>query len=494
MKTPGLTNVRMEGGLLGQKNDLVREKVIPYQWRALNDDIADAEPSYAIKNFKIAAGEMEGDFGGMVFQDSDVAKWLEAVAYQLATHPDETLKKTADSVIDIIEKAQDDNGYLNTRFTIKDRDKRWTNLAECHELYCAGHMLEAAVAYFEATGERKLLDVMIRFVDHIGSIFGPGEGRKKGYPGHQEIELALMRLYKITGEKKHLDLARYFIDERGTQPHYFDLEYEARGKTDFWPDFYKGGKEYHQSHLPVREQKTAVGHSVRAVYMYTAMADIAARTGDESLKEACRTLWKNTTEKQMYVTAGIGSSGFQEAFTFDYDMPADRAYTETCASIGLVFWASRMLNMEKDGRYADVMERALYNGVMSGMNQDGDRFFYVNPLEVWPDACEKRKDHDHVKPIRQKWYGCACCPPNIARLFASIGEYIYSVTDQDLYVHLYNSSSVSWKGLSLKQKTEYPWNGRISMTIGGNTDTESSIYLRIPGWCRSWTVMVNGEE
>ena len=277
--------------------ELVRDEVIPYQWDALNDNVADAEPSCAIRNFRIAAGEEEGEFYGMVFQDSDVAKWLEAVAYSLENYPDPELEKKADDVIDLIGRAQQPDGYLNTYYIINGLENRWTNLHECHELYCAGHMIEAAVAYYEATGKRKLLDIVCKFADHIDTVFGPEEGKLKGYPGHQEIELALVKLYRVTGNKKYLDLAKFFLDERGKEPYYFDIEWEKRGKTSHW----FGGrgqapsknKEYNQAHLPVREQTEAVGHAVRAVYMYSAMVDVAMETGDEELLESCRRLWNN---------------------------------------------------------------------------------------------------------------------------------------------------------------------------------------------------------
>ncbi len=494
-----LKKVRMTGGLLGLKYTSVLNNVIPYQWKALNDEIdeGDMEPSHAIENFRIAAGLSRGEFHGMVFQDSDLAKWLEAVAYQLAVTPDDNLKKRADEVIDIIALAQQPDGYLNTYYTVKEPDKRWTNLRECHELYCAGHMLEAAVAYYRATGERKLLDVMIRFVNLIDTLFGPGEGKKRGYPGHQEIELALMRLYAITNDRKHLDLAKYFIDERGKRPSYFEKEWEDRGRINHWSVFAKWDDAYNQAHLPVREQKAAVGHAVRAVYMYCAMTDVAMETNDDPLKEACRGLWENVTNRQMYITGGIGSSGYQEAFTFDYDMPNDRAYNETCASIGLIFWAQRMFLMDGESRYIDVLEQALYNGVLSGMSQDGTRFFYVNPLEVKPESCLRRHDKEHVKPVRQKWFACACCPPNLARLLASLGQYMYFQAGDGPGINLYGDSSsrfeIRGREITLEQKTNYPWEGSVGIQVKGAAETPFALRMRIPGWCREWNVLVNGK-
>ncbi|MBS4200440.1 glycoside hydrolase family 127 protein [Bacillus sp. FJAT-49732] len=475
--------------------DVVRDEVIPYQWEALNDRVEGAAKSHAIENIRIAAGLAEGEFHGFVFQDSDVAKWLEAVAYSLATDPNPELEKTADELIDLLGNAQQEDGYLNTYFTVKEPNSRWTNLRDQHELYCAGHMIEAAVAYYEATGKRKLLDIMCRFADCIDSVFGEEDGKIKGYDGHQEIELALVKLYEVTGNEKYLNLSKFFIDERGKQPHFFDKESEVRGDTK--PFWYFGSYKYSQSHLPVREQQEAVGHSVRAMYMYAAMADLAFKTGDDKLKTACKTLWDNVTNKQMYITAGIGSSEFGEAFSFDYDLPNDLCYTETCASIGLVFWAKRMLNLEVNSSYADVMERALYNGTISGMDLDGKKFFYVNPLEVWPEACS-RHDKRHVKPVRQMWFNCACCPPNLARLIASIGHYIYTERNDEIFVNLYMGNEAIFdikdKKVYMNQKTEYPWDGTVSMSVSPEESMKFTIALRIPGWCRNAQLKVNGEK
>lgn len=478
--------------------DIIRDEVIPYQWEALNDRIPDAPASHAMKNFKIAAGEESGEFFGFVFQDSDVGKWLEAVAYSLENDPDPELEKTADEVIELIGRAQQDDGYLNTYFTIKEPQLKWRNLRDKHEMYVAGHMMEAAVAYFEVTGKRKLLDIMCRFADHIDEMFGKEENKLRGYDGHQEIELALVKLYKATGNERYLQLSKYFIDERGQQPHYFDLEKKARNddKEFWWHDEY-GDYSYHQAHLPVRDQKEAIGHAVRAMYMYTAMADLAIETGDHTLKEACERLWENVTNRQMYITGGVGSQDFGEAFSFDYDLPNDTCYTETCASIGLVFWAKRMLGIEKNGKYADVMERALYNGTISGMDLDGKKFFYVNPLEVWPKANEKRQDKTHVKPVRQKWYSCACCPPNLARLIASIGQYVYSVDSNQLFVHLYmgNESELDIAGQKVQiiQETNYPWDGNVQITLSPENEREFTVAVRIPGWCKLAALKVNNE-
>lgn len=495
LKPIAVKNVSLEKGLLSERMRVIREEVIPYQWRALNDEVPHAEPSHAMENLRIAAGEGEGVHRGFVFQDSDLAKWLEAVGYRLATHPDPELERTADEAIALLARAQEADGYLNSYYTIMKPDQRWTNLRDDHELYCAGHFIEAAVAYYEGTGKRELLDIVCRFVDLIDSVFGLEPGKLKGYPGHQEIELALVRLYSVTADKKHLNLAKFFIDQRGQEPHYFAEEAQKRGqKSPYW---YTWGHEYNQSHLPVRQQTTAVGHSVRAMYMYSAMVDLAKAANDPGLLEASKTLWQNVVSKRMYITGGLGSQEFGEGFSTDYDLPSDTAYTETCAAIGLVFWAHRLLQIEPRGEYGDVLESALFNGVLSGISLDGQRFFYVNPLEVVPEIIARRKDHSHVRPTRQSWFGCACCPPNIARLVASIGRYMYSTEGDSLYVHLYGDSNatveIAGTNLGIRQETEYPFAGQIKFTVTAEQTLDATFYLRIPGWCQGWSLRVNGE-
>ncbi|MFD0671073.1 glycoside hydrolase family 127 protein [Cohnella sp. GCM10027633] len=471
---------------------LVRDTVIPYQWETLNDRVPDAEPSHAIRNFRIAAGLEEGEFAGFVFQDSDLAKWLEAVGHSLASHPNPELERVADEAIDLVIAAQQPDGYLNTFFTIKRPDLRWRSLTHCHELYCAGHMIEAAVAYYDATGKRKLLDAMCRFADHIDSTFGPEEGKLRGYDGHQEIELALVKLHRATGEERYLKLSEFFIDERGQQPYFFDREYERGDLFSPWTPEGKSDKPdnaYHQAHLPVREQTVALGHSVRAMYMYAAMADLARLNGDRSLLAACRTLWDNTTNKQMYITGGIGSTHHGEAFTFDYDLPNDTVYAETCASIGLIFFANRMLELEAKSHYADVMERALFNLVLAGMAQDGRHYFYVNPLEVWPEASAGNPGKRHVKPLRPKWYGCACCPPNVARLISSLGDYVYTANEETdtIYAHLFIGSdykaTLGGRRIALSQRTALPWQGDVKFEVSLEGPARFKLALRVPSWC-----------
>ena len=347
-----------------------------------------------------------------IFWDSDVGKWIEAVAYSLATHPDKKQERLVDDVVALMAKAQHSDGYLNVHFTVVEPEKRWTNLADCHELYCAGHLIEGAVAYFEATGKRQFLDIVSRYADYIAQVFGRGPGQKRGYCGHPEIELALVKLYRATGRQRYLDLAKYFIDERGQEPNYFRQNAPQRN------DDYS----YCQAHEPVRKQDQVVGHAVRAMYLYCGTADVAHETADETLLPALRKLWRHLTRTRLYVTGGIGSTRQNEGFTFDYDLPSETAYCETCAAVGLVFWSHRLLQLTGAGEFADVMERALYNSCISGVSLDGRRFFYANPLAVYPATTRD----EFVSAERREWFDCACCPPNIARLIASVGQYFYS--------------------------------------------------------------------
>ena len=489
------------------EQELVRNKVIPYQWEILNDRVPEATPSYCMHNFK-AAGKLnrkrdelgtkyiepkytyrgfealpddpenpkDDEFYGFVFQDSDFSKWIEAVGYSLATHPDAELEKIADGAIDIVCDAQLPNGYLDTYYIINGMDRSFTDLRDHHELYCLGHLIEGAVSYYKGTGKDKLLKAAARFADYVDSKFGPEDGKLKGYPGHEIAEMALFKLYETTGEEKYKKLAEFFIDERGREPLYFDMEHPTPKGEPYKIDY------YHQAHIPVRQQSEAVGHAVRAVYLYSGMADMARLTGDENLLKSCENLWDSITGEKMYITGGIGATHMGESFSFPYDLPNDTAYAETCASIGLVFFARRMLQLKADRRYSDVMELALYNGILSGMSLDGKSFFYVNPLEVLPEACEKDERKFHVKPVRQKWFGCACCPPNLARLITSIGTYAYTKSDDTLYVHLYMGSKLKFNDVDVEVKSAFPEEGSVTISTK-STDKTINLALRIPGWC-----------
>lgn len=489
IRQTALQKIRIRDAFWSEMQALMMDTVIPYQEKILNDEIPDVEKSHAIANFRIAAGMEEGEFYGMVFQDSDVAKWLEGVAYSLCIREDQELEDRADQIIQIIEKAQQPDGYLNTYFTIKEPEHRWQNLHECHELYCAGHMMEAAVAYYEATGKDRLLRVMERMADHIAERFGPD--KETGIPGHQEIEIGLMRMYHATGKEKYRELADYFIHERGRNPRFFAEEYERRGwkRSRMVPE----DAQYNQSHATVYEQKDAVGHSVRAVYMYTAMADLAESMGNERLYRACLDLWDSITQRRMYLTGGIGSTGHMEAFTKDYDLPNDMAYAETCASVGLIFFARQLLKIKPDGKVADVMERAFYNGTISGMQMDGKRFFYVNPLEVEPGVSGEVFGYKHVRTQRPGWYACACCPPNLVRLVTSLGRYIWDETKEAIYSHMFIGQEADLDKASFYVESSYPWEGKIDYHVTAKTDQEFTVCIHIPAYIREMEVTLNGD-
>lgn len=498
LKPVDLKKIRINDAFWSKHIRLVKEEVIPYQWNAMNDLIPDAEPSHCLENFKIAAGRKEGEFYGAVFQDTDIAKWLEAVGFSLAYQPDEALEKRADEVIDLIKEAQQEDGYLDTYFIIKEPKNRWKDLCAGHELYTAGHMMEAAVAYYLGTGKRKFLEVVMRLADLICDTFGFEEGKNHGYPGHQEVEIGLIKLYYVTGERKYLDQAKYFIDARGVGDNYFLEEIHRPDHKYIFPEFIEYQPEYSQSDVPVREQTKAEGHAVRAVYMYCAMADLAYEYQDKELMKACETLWKNIVQKQMYVTGGIGASGILERFTVDYDLPNDYNYSESCASIGLALFGLRMANITRDASYIDIVERALYNTVLAGIALDGKSFFYVNPLEVWPEACMTRTSKEHVKPVRQKWFGVACCPPNIARTLASLGQYIYSVGEQELYVNLFvgNETDIVYKEavVHVNMETGYPFKNELKLQVNGVPENGIKLAVRIPSYAGEYKLSVNGKE
>lgn len=488
-----IKDVKVNDKFWNKITELVRKEVIPYQYLALQDKIDGAEKSYCIENFikaKAVKNKMNhnqktekypvdkwhydesnsapASFKGWVFQDSDVYKWIEAVGYSLQNKPDSELEKKAIEYINIICDAQLKNGYLDTLYIINDIDRAFTNLKDHHELYCFGHLAEAAISFYNATCNSKLLNAAYRFADLICDTFG--ENKIRGYGGHEISELAMFKLYKLSGNKKYLDTALFFINERGKKPYYYDIEKGIKSTTENY--------HYNQAHIEPRLQREAVGHAVRGVYLYSAMADLAKELKDDELKLACESIWDNITEQKMYITGGIGATVDGEAFSFNYDLPNDLAYAETCASIGLIFFARRMSEMSFDSKYGDVIERALYNTVLSGMGDDGKSFFYVNPLEVLPVAshCDSRKRH--IKPVRQKWFSCACCPPNLARLISSLGEYIFSENDNTIFVNQYICSSATFKNGNLELNGE---KGNYSLTI--NCSKEIQLALRIPYWC-----------
>ncbi|AJY44835.1 glycoside hydrolase family 127 protein [Martelella endophytica] len=418
-----------------------------------------------------------------MFWDSDLAKSIETAAYALYRQRDAALEARIDAVIDTYGRLQAEDGYLNSFFLRIEPGTRWANLRDQHELYDAGHMIEAAVAYYQATGKRKFLDMLCRYADLIDRTFGPNADQKHGYPGHPELELALIKLGRVTGEQRYLDLAKFFVDARGQEPHYFDQEAVARGEKP--EDFHFKNYEYAQAHKPVREQREIVGHAVRAAYLYAGMADVATEFSDPSLDPALEAIWSHLTEKNLYVTGGFGPSKDNEGLTYDYDLPNATAYAETCASVALVFWASRMLGRAPDARFADVMERALYNGALTGISEDGTHFFYDNPLE-------SRGAHH-----RWRWHFCPCCPPNIARLVTSIGTYFYGVAEDEVAVHLYceNDAELEVAGtrLNLGLTTRYPDDGSIALTLDPERPVDFTLSLRVPGWAKGFSLAINGE-
>jgi hypothetical protein len=434
------------------------------------------EETGRIDNFAKAAGLMKGQYrGSYPFDDSDVYKVIEAASYSLMLRPDKELEAYVDGVIAKIAAAQEKDGYLYTWRALKPEGyedwsgtTRWSLLGRSHELYVAGHLIEAGVAYYQATGKRALLDVAIRFADLIDNDFGPDKIHDT--PGHPNLEMALVNLFRVTGDEKYLRLASFFLDERG-RPH-------ARGSYG----------EYAQEHKPVVEQDEAVGHAVRAVYLYSGMADVGVLTGDVGYLEAINRIWENVVSKKLYLTGGIGATdNIAEAFGANYELPNLTAYCETCASIGNVFWNHRLFLLHGDAKYVDVLERTLYNGFLSAVSLKGDTFFYANPLES-----DGKSPFYEGTLTRQPWFECACCPGNITRLVASIPGYVYAHRDNDLYVNLFGGNEaridVGGQAVKIKQETLYPWDGTVKITIKPDKTTEFDVHVRVPCWARGHPV------
>ncbi len=451
LSAPPLADVRIADAFWAPRLQTCRRVTLPYCFEM-------CEKTGRIDNFAKAAGLIDGKFEGIWFNDSDVYKVIEGAAYVLGTHGDPELNRLANEVIAKIAAAQRPDGYLFCFFTIDNPDQRLKNIVSParHELYCMGHLIEAAAADHQMTGKRDMLRVACKLADHLDSVFGPG--KRHDVPEHQQLELALIRLYRTTGDGRYLRLAEFFIDQRGN----------ARG--------HKLYGSYSQDHLPVRRQSEIVGHAVRAMYNCAGMADLYMQTGDGELLAACRRLWQSTTHRKMYITGGVGARSGGESFGHDYQLPNETAYAETCAAIGLVFFAQRMLLIEADAEYADVLERVLYNGFLSGVSISGRKFFYQNRLATRGDY--RRRD----------WYSCACCPSNVVRLLPKIGRYVYARDDESIYVNLYvaGTGKVDVKGttVTLKQQTRYPWDGRVKLTVDPAEAETFDLRLRIPGWCR----------
>lgn len=496
IKVPDLKKIRVTDALFGHYVDKVAKVMVPTQWEILNGREGQSR-CFCIDNFRVAAGLKQGEHRGVVFGDTDAYKWLEAVAY-CANNGETEYIPMADELIEILGKAQQPDGYLNTYYTICEPEQRWKNLTEGHELYSAGHMIEAAVAYYLATGKTPILDIAKRFADLICKTFGRGEGQIPGYPGHQEIEVALMRLWEVTGEKRYLDTAYYFIDCRGSQPNYLAGEMSDPAHHVIFPELRDYDPGYSQSHMRPVEQTTAEGHAVRAMYQFSAMADLAAALPDEALREACVTLWNNVTRKRMYITGGVGSSSHLERFTVDYDLPNDRMYCESCASVGLMMFGRRMSAMFRDASYYEEVERALYNTVLGGVNVTGDRYFYVNPLEVWPENCMDYTSMRTLKPVRQPWFEVACCPANIARTLSSLGQYIYAEDDKSLYINLFVGSTIETKiretTLRVKLENELMTGGNLKVSVNSDGVSPVLVRLRLPSWLENARIALDGAE
>ena len=434
---------------------LLQERTLPTQHKL-------CEETGRISNFRRAAGMQSCDFQGYFFNDSDVYKWVEAAAFSIAGMRNEGLLSLVKHVVDVIVAAQEDDGYLDTYFTFDRKKERWTNLRDMHELYCAGHFMQAAIALYRATGESKALNAACRLADHILNIFG--QGRREGTPGHPEVEMALVELYRTTGKREYLELAKSFLDNRG------------KGIV--------GGSQNLIDHLPFRKLTEITGHAVRSLYLNCGAADIYMETGELELLRTLETIWRNFTERRMYLTGGAGARYDGEAFGADYELPNRMAYAETCAAIASAMWNWRMFLITGEGRFFDIVELALYNGALSGISLDGESYFYVNPLA---DRGEHR---------RQKWFECACCPPNIARLIASLPGLCYSLSEEGVWVNIYAKSvaniELGGKPLVIEQRTEYPWNGEVELVLDPEEEREFPIFLRIPGWCRGASVRVDG--
>ena len=458
-----LASVRLDDAFWAPRRRVNRERTLPSQYRHL-------EATGTIDNFRRAAGKSDGAYAGMYFSDTDVYKWLEAVAWHLATDDDAGLRGMADAAIDEVVDAQRPDGYLNSHFARERAHERWTDF-DLHEMYCAGHLFQAAVAHHRATGSARLLDVATRFADHICTTFGPGEGQRVAIDGHQEVELGLVELYRTTGVRRYLDQAVFFI--------------EARGHGLLGRPYDRFEPEYSQDHRPFRELDAVVGHAVRALYYNAGVSDVCAEVDEPGYRAALERLWHNMTSRRMYLSGGVGARYEGEAFGEDFELPHARAYTETCAAIASVMWNWRLLSLDAAARHADLMEWTLYNAVLPGLSLDGEHYFYQNPLA------------DDGRHRREPWFGCACCPPNVARLLASLPGYCYGMSDDALWVHLYAAGELDTilpggQQVRLSQRTGYPYEGSVTLDV--LSAGSYALMLRVPAWCeRGASLTINGE-
>ncbi len=475
LKPVTFTEVQINDSFWLPRMETNRKITIPFAFKK-------SEQTGRIANFAKAGGLMPGKFEGRRYNDSDVFKIMEGAAYSLSLHRDAELEEYMDDLIAKVSAAQEEDGYLFTTRTIDPEnpapgagEERWSNLGSSHELYNVGHMYEAAVAYYQATGKRNLLDVAVKNADFIADVFGPE--KRRGFPGHQEIEIGLVKLYRVTGDEKYLKLAKFFLDERGPEKH-------KKIFSDSSPFSIYNQDWYLQAHKPVIDQSEAVGHAVRAAYMYSGMADVAALTGDTGYIKAIDRIWENVVSKKLYVTGGIGSRHEGEAFGDDYELPNATAYNESCAAIGNVFWNHRLFLLHGDAKYIDVLERTIYNGLLSGISLSGDLFFYPNPLES-----DGKYKFNQGEATRKPWFDCACCPVNFARFLPSFPGYVYAHTDDTLYVNLFVESKGTIKigknSVNVRQQTSYPWSGNVKITIEPEKEAEFAVHIRIPGWARN---------
>lgn len=492
--------------------NLVIDKVLPYQWAVLNgEQEVDLPPdpggnpvdsydklNHSIRNLKVAAGEQDAPFHGMPFQDSDVYKWLEAVAYALHHRDDPQLRRLADDVVDLIARAQREDGYLDTFFQIQWKDRVFKRIQQSHELYSMGHYIEAAVAYWQSTGNEKALEIAKRMAACIEANFGDGETQVHGADGHPEIELALARLAEATGEERYAMMGRWFLNIRGQDPDFYDNQNRADGwDRDFFSMIRDFPRTYYQAAEPIADQRDAQGHAVRVVYLCTGLAHIARLTGDASLAESAERLWNSIVRRRMYITGQIGSTHVGESFTYDYDLPNDTMYGETCASVGMSFFARQMLALRAKGEYGDVLEKELFNGALAGMSLDGTHFYYVNPLEADPAASAGTPDKGHVLTHRAGWFACACCPSNLARLITSIDRYVYTVmADGTILAHQFIASKATFgNGVVIEQTGDYPWDGTISWSMSNPNETPVRFGVRVPAWSAGrYTLTVEGGQ
>ncbi|MCE5342121.1 MAG: glycoside hydrolase family 127 protein [Eubacteriales bacterium] len=480
---PEAGQVIVEDGFLKHYMEIVAHCALPYQWQMLNGELGE---NPTMRNFRIATGDEQGAFGGVPYQDTDLAKWLDAVGCALGNERNPELEALADAAIDTIVRAQDADGYLDTYYQLVCPDRKWTD-PESHELYCFGHMIEAGVSYSEGTGKRALLEAACRLADHVGRVFGPAEGKLHGYRGHEIIEMALVRLAAHTGEACYLRLAEWFVHARHDTPEAFYRGERKEGNPLDYGSWGWGDPERETS-----SYEHVTGHAVRAMYLYSGMADVARLMGDEKLLAHCTALFTGLTRRQMYITGGIGATSVLEAFTYPYDLPNDTLYAETCASVGLCFFAQRMALAERDSCYADAVERCIFNLLPAAVAQDGEHYFYVNPLQVNAEACLKSPLKTHVKPERQPWFDCACCPPNLARFFASLPRYLYAYSAKGVTVHQYAPSAARFQmdggSMTVRQSTGYPFDGVVQIAVEQEVSFRQELALRIPDWCESWAL------